>query len=175
GRVEFGPVSLTTLVDSPVIAGEHFRSVQLDPKVQLDMAADSAAALDISPEVTAKMKRLVAEADALFGARHFENYHFLLTLSDHVAHFGLEHHQSNDTRLPERTLLDETLGNLGLWVLSHEFVHSWNAKYRRPAGLATPDFQAPMQGELLWVYEGLTQYLGYVLAARSGLWSEQYY
>jgi len=175
GRVEFAPVSLTTLVDSPVLTGEYFRSVPLGRNVQLDLAADSAAALDISPEVTARLKKLVAEADVLFGARHFENYHFLLTLSDHVAHFGLEHHQSNDTRLPERTLVEEALGNLGLWVLSHEYVHSWNAKYRRPAGLATPDFQSPMRGELLWVYEGLTQYLGNMLAARSGLWTPKQY
>ncbi|HXU47112.1 MAG TPA: collagenase, partial [Thermoanaerobaculia bacterium] len=138
-------------------------------------AADSAAALEISPELTDKMKRLVAEADALFGARHFTHYHFLLTLSDHVAHFGLEHHEANDTRMSERALIDETLGNLSLWVLSHEFVHSWNGKYRRPAGLATPDFQAPMRGELLWVYEGLTEYLGALLAARSGLWTPKQY
>ena len=174
-RIEFAPVSLTMLVDSPVLTGEHFRSVPLDRNVQLDIAADSAAALEISPELTGKMKQLVAEADALFGARHYENYHFLLTLSDHVAHFGLEHHQSNDTRMAERALLDETLGNLSLWVLSHEYVHSWNAKYRRPAGLATPNFQEPMLGELLWVYEGLTQYLGNLLAARSGLWTPQQY
>ena len=175
GRIEFAPVSLTMLVDSPVLTGEFFRSVPLDRNVQLDIAADSAAALDISPELTGKMKQLVAEADALFGARHFDNYHFLLTLSDHVAHFGLEHHQSNDTRMPERTLLDETLQPLWLWVLSHEYVHSWNAKYRRPAGLATPNYQEPMLGEMLWVYEGLTQYLGNTLAARSGLWTQKQY
>ncbi len=174
-RVDFAPVSLTMLVDSPVLTGEYFRSVPLGRNVQLDLAADSAVALDISPELTARLRQLVAEADALFGARHFENYHFLLTLSDHVAHFGLEHHQSNDSRVPERTLLEETLGRLSLGVLPHEYVHSWNAKYRRPAGLATPDFQAPMKGGLLWVYEGLTQYLGNMLAARSGLWTPKQY
>src|SRR6185295_8631603 len=177
-QVDFSPVSLTTLVDSPVIMGEYFRVVPLDTgdrSVEMDIAADSAAALEISPELTDKMKRLVAEADALFGARHFTHYHFLLTLSDHVAHFGLEHHEANDTRMSERALIDETLGNLSLWVLSHEFVHSWNGKYRRPAGLATPDFQAPMRGELLWVYEGLTEYLGALLAARSGLWTPKQY
>ncbi len=176
GWIDFAPVSLTTLVDSPVLSGEYFRAVPLDRSarpVELDLAADSAAALEISPDLQKKLERLVAEADALFGARHYDNYHFLLTLSDHVAHFGLEHHQSNDSRIAERALIDETLGNIALGVLPHEYVHSWNGKYRRPAGLATPDFQEPMKGELLWVYEGLTEYLGNLLAARSGLWTPE--
>lgn len=177
-QIEFAPVSLSTLVDSPLLAGEYFRAIPLDTSrapVELDLAADSAAALEATPEFIAQMRRLVAEADALFGARHFENYHFLLTLSDHVAHFGLEHHQSNDSRVPERALIEKGLGDLSLSVLPHEFVHSWNGKYRRPAGLATRDFQEPMQGELLWVYEGLTEYLGDVLTARSGLWTPEQY
>lgn len=176
GRIDFEPVSLTLLVDSPVVAGEHFRVVPLDTSdrpVELDIAADSAAALAIAPEVTEALRRLVMQSDALFGSRHFDRYHFLLTLSDHVAHFGLEHHQSNDTRMAERALIDETLGRLALRVLSHEYAHSWNGKYRRAAGLATPDYQEPMQGELLWVYEGLTQYLGNLLAVRSGLWTPE--
>jgi predicted metalloprotease with PDZ domain len=177
-RIEFAPVSLTTLVDSPVLAGEYFRAIPIDAArnaVELDLAADSAAALEATPEFIAHMKKLVAETDALFGARHYENYHFLLTLSDHVAHFGLEHHQSNDSRVSERALVDKGLGDLELSVLPHEFVHSWNGKFRRPAGLATRDFQEPMQGELLWVYEGLTEYLGNVLTARSGLWTPDQY
>jgi predicted metalloprotease with PDZ domain len=177
-RVEFAPVSLTTLVDSPVLAGEYFRVLPLSaarPPVEMDIAADSAAALEASPQFVAAMKKLVAEAGALFGAQHYDNYHFLFTLSDYVAHFGLEHHQSNDSRVAERALIDETQGALSLGVLSHEYVHSWNGKYRRPAGLATPDFQQPMKGELLWVYEGLTQYLGNVLAARSGLFTPEQY
>jgi predicted metalloprotease with PDZ domain len=171
-RIEFVPVSLTTLVDSPVLAGEYFRAIPIDAArnlVEFDIAADSAAALEATPEFVAHMKKLVAETDALFGARHYENYHFLFTLSDHVAHFGLEHHQSNDSRVGERALIDKGLGDLELSVLPHEFTHSWNGKFRRPAGLATRDFQEPMQGELLWVYEGLTEYLGDVLTARSGL------
>jgi predicted metalloprotease with PDZ domain len=177
-RVEFAPVSLTTLVDSPVLAGEYFRAIPIDTarsSVEFDIAADSAAALEATPEFIAHMKKLVAETDALFGARHYENYHFLFTLSDHVAHFGLEHHQSNDSRVSERALVDKGLGDLELSVLPHEFVHSWNGKFRRPAGLATRDFQEPMQGELLWVYEGLTEYLGDVLTARSGLWTPEQY
>ena len=98
------------------------------------------------------------EADAMFGARHYTNYHFLLTLSDRVAHFGLEHHQSNDSRVNENSLSQQN----SIGVVAHEYVHSWNGKFRRPAELAHPDFQQPMVGDLLWVCEGLTQYLGYV-------------
>ena len=177
-RVDFKPVSLTTLIDSPVLAGEYFRAVPLStahPTNEIDLAADSAAALEMKPQLEAALKKMDAEALALFGTRHYERYHFLLTLSDYVAHFGLEHHQSNDSRVNERALLDDTQGRLALGVLSHEYIHSWNGKYRRPAGLATPDYQQPMKGELLWVYEGLTQYLGNVLAARSGLWTPEQY
>ncbi|MEA2562917.1 MAG: hypothetical protein QOH06_4421 [Acidobacteriota bacterium] len=176
--IELAPVSLTELVDSPVLTGEYFRVVPLGGpggNVELDIAADSAAALAISPELTEQLRRLVVEADALFGGRYFERYRFLLTLSDHVAHFGLEHHQSNDTRMAERALVDDTLRRLSIATLSHEYVHSWNGKHRRPTGLATPNYQEPMQGELLWVYEGLTQYLGYLLAARSGMWTAPQY
>ena len=175
GELKFGTVSLTTLVDSPVLIGEFFKAIPLDTSdrpVELDVAADSPGALAFSPGLVEKARRLVVEADGLFTARHFETYHFLLTLSDHVAHFGLEHHQSSDSRVYEHAVLDESPA---LGVLAHEFVHSWNGKFRRPSGLATPNFQEPMRGDLLWVYEGLTQYLGYVLAVRSGLWSEQYY
>jgi predicted metalloprotease with PDZ domain len=113
--------------------------------------------------------QLVDETGALFGTRHYRGYHFLVTLSDDVAHFGLEHHESSDDRAAERSLIDdsERIGFAGL--LPHEFVHSWNGKFRRPAGLATPDYQQPMKDDLLWVYEGLTEYLGEVLSARSGL------
>lgn len=176
GTVDFAPVSLTMLVDSPVIAGEYFRVVPLDATssrpVEVDLVADSAGSLEAPAELTQKWTRLVREADAMFGARHYNNYKFLLTLSDRVEHFGLEHHQSNDSRVVENSVLNQAPS---LGVMAHEYVHSWNGKYRRPAGLATPDFQQPMVDDLLWVYEGLTQYLGSVLAARSGLWGEQYY
>ncbi len=174
GTIDFAPVSLTTLVDSPVIAGEYFRVVPLDASsrpVEVDLVSDSQGAIDISEDLTQKWKKLVQEADAMFGARHYNNYRFLLTLSDRVAHFGLEHHQSNDSRVPENSLSQSN----AIGVVAHEYVHSWNGKFRRPAGLATADFQQPMTGELLWVYEGLTQYLGYVLAARSAVWDDHYY
>jgi len=172
--VRFKPVSLTTLVDSPVLSGAHFRTLALSPAGDprpafLDMAADSEAALAAKPEVLDAYRRLVGEAIGLYGARHYDRYRFLLTLSDHTAHFGLEHHQSSDDRVHERTLVDDDLRLLHAGLLSHEMTHSWNGKYRRPAGLATPDYRQPMDGSLLWVYEGLTQYLGDVLAARAGL------
>ncbi len=111
----------------------------------------------------------------LFGARHYRDYHFLLTLSDHVAHFGLEHHESNDSRLPERTLIGPGSGMALGGLLSHEFVHSWNGKFRRPADLTVPYYEQPMKTDLLWGYEGLTDYLGPMLAARSGLWTAEQY
>ncbi len=175
--VDFAPVSLTTLVDSPVITGAHLRTVDLSPGANpghfLHLVSDSAAALEAPSEFLAGLKQLVAEAWALFGARHYTSYHFLYTLSDHVAHDGLEHHESSDDRSPERTLIDGALRKAEAGLLPHEFVHSWNGKYRRPAGLLTPDFQQPMKADLLWVYEGLTEYLGAVLAARSGLWTPE--
>ena len=177
GEIAFAPVSLETLVDSTLIAGSHFRTIDLTPGAKpghaLDMVADSEAALEIKPDDLKRFSRLTAEAGELFGARHYRDYHFLLTLSDHVAHFGLEHHESSDNRRREKYLIDESERKYGGVLLPHELVHSWNGKYRRPAGLATPDFDKPMEGELLWVYEGLTDYLGSVLATRSGLWTNE--
>ena len=178
--VEFHSVSLTTLVDSPLIAGDHYRQIALTPPGMLpvhvmDLVSESEAGLAITPRDVDSYKKLVAEAGVLFGARHYTQYHFLYTLSDEVGGHGLEHHESNDSASEERTLIDadEHLTEAGL--LPHEFVHSWNGKYRRPAGLATRNYQEPMVGDLLWVYEGLTEYLGDVLTARSGLWSTEQY
>jgi len=171
--IEFAPVALTTLVDSPVLSGRYYRAIQLTPgqtpSHEIDIAADSAAALAMTPQTQLQLHNLVTEAYALFGARHYRAYHFLLTLSDDVAHFGLEHHESSDDRTAERSLLDDAERIEFATLLPHEYVHSWNGKYRRPAGLATPDYQQPMKDDLLWVYEGLTEYLGEVLTARSGL------
>ena len=170
-EIHFSTVSLTTLVDSPVITGEFLKIVPLaqDPSTEMDIAADSAAALEAPQEVWDHYKSLVDQAQKLFGAHHYRDYHFLYTLSDHVAHFGLEHHESDDSRVDERALVDDTSRKLSASLLPHEYVHSWNGKFRRPADLATPDYQQPMQDDLLWVYEGLTNYLGFVLTARSGL------
>jgi predicted metalloprotease with PDZ domain len=174
-RIEFGAVPLETLVDSPVIAGEYFRTVDLSPGSTpphfLHMVADSASDLEIKPADTTNFMRLVAEANALFGAHHYTSYHFLLTISDHVTHFGLEHHESSDDRVAGNFLTDEDIRRLGGSLLPHEMVHSWNGKYRRPAGLVITNYSQPMEDDLLWVYEGLTTYCGDVLAARSGLWT----
>ena len=178
-EVRFDPVSLYTLVDSPVITGAYFKVVPLNegqnPPAELDVAADSSTALDVPAEVWDHYKSLIKQAATLFQATHYRDYHFLFSLSDHVAHFGLEHHESNDSRVEERTLITPELRTLHASLLSHEYVHSWNGKYRRPAGLATSDYQQIMQDDLLWVYEGLTEYLGDVLAARSGLWTPEQY
>jgi predicted metalloprotease with PDZ domain len=170
-QIHFAPVSLTMLVDGPVLTGEYLKVIPLsteNPPAELDAVADSAAALDAPQEVWEHYRNLVKQAGILFGARHYRDYHFLLTLSDHVAHFGLEHHESNDSRIDERSMISEDGRKETAGLLPHEYVHSWNGKYRRPADLATPDYEQPMQTDLLWVYEGLTEYLGDVLSARSG-------
>src|ERR1700683_672973 len=179
-QVSFKPVPLNRLVDSPVVAGEYYRVIDITPPGEpvhheIDIVADSEAALNMSPEVQQGMVNLVAESGKLFGARHYRDYHFLLTLSDHVAHFGLEHHESNDSRLPERIMLEPNGAFSVGGLLAHEFVHSWNGKFRRPADLTTPDYEVPMKTDLLWVYEGLTDYFGPMLAARSGLWTQEQY
>jgi predicted metalloprotease with PDZ domain len=178
--IGFKPVSLTTLIDSPLIAGDHYRRIELTkpgetPMHVIDMVSESDSSLAMTAADEAAYRKLVAETGALFGARHYLEYHFLLTLSDEAGHHGVEHHQSSDNSVKERTLLEPDLRLTEAGLLPHEFTHSWNGKYRRPAGLATRNYQDPMVGDLLWVYEGLTEYLGDVLTARSGLWtSEQY-
>lgn len=171
GGVHFAATSLTTLVDSTLIAGRYFRRIALggNPAVELDIAADRAAALEMKPEVLEHYRNVVGEARALFGAVHYLHYNFLWTLTDQIMEDGIEHHQSSDNRSPLRTLADDDFRRSEASLLTHEYTHSWNGKFRRPADLATPEYQTPMQDDLLWVYEGLTEYLGDVLAARSGL------
>ncbi len=179
-EITFKPVSLNRLVDSPVIAGEYLKKVNVTPPGEpihhvMDIAADSEAALDVTPKLKQDYTNLVAQTGLLFGARHYRDYHFLLTLSDHVAHFGLEHHESDDSRVPERSLVDPHMRTLMASLLPHEFVHSWNGKFRRPKSLSPPYYEAPQETNLLWVYEGLTDYLGPLLAERSGLWTPAQY
>lgn len=175
----FAPVSVEQLVDSPAIAGRYFKEIPLAPEVEpkhyLDVAAESAEDLDLKPAFLDSLSKLVRETGALYASRHYETYHFLLSLSDFVREQGLEHHQSSDNGVEEHGFSDENLAMLNADLLPHEFTHSWNGKYRRPAGLATPNYEVPMKGDLLWVYEGMTQYLGDVLAARSGLWTPEQY
>jgi predicted metalloprotease with PDZ domain len=175
-EVQFKDVTLEQLVDSPAIIGANFRKFPLSSEGvvhEMDVMADTPAALEMKPETLAGLKKIVQEAYALFGARHYRSYKFLVTLSDHGGSEGLEHHESSEDGTGEAAFSDE-LELLDFdELIGHEYTHSWNGKYRRPAGLATPDFEQPMRGELLWVYEGLTQYLGRVLPARSGLWTPE--
>ena len=177
-EIDFKEVSLTELVDSPAIIGAHFRKFPLISAGithEIDAMADTLSALEMKPETSNGLNRLVAEASALFGAHHYGSYRFLLTLSDHGGSEGLEHHESSEDGVGEKAFTDELELLDFADLMAHEFTHSWNGKYRRPIGLATPDFEQPMKGELLWVYEGLTQYLGHVLPARSGLWTAEDY
>jgi len=167
--VSFAPASLYTLVDSPVIAGAHERAFPLGGEQELDVAADSAGALELTPKFLTGMRHLVAEAPALYGGKHYRNYHFLLTLSDAVGFEGIEHHESSDNRASEKYASDDHQYRLAADLLPHEYSHSWNGKYRRPADLAVPDYQQPEQTDLLWVYEGLNQYNGEKLATRARL------
>ena len=175
--ISFSPVPLDLLIDSPVQSGEFVRVFPLSPGAkpphEVDVASDDAWALDVPPALIENYKRLVAEAGALFRSHHYRDYHFLLTLSDNVLPLGQEHHESSDDRVAEHTLVDPNARLLEAGLFPHEFTHSWNGQYRRPEGLATQDFQQPMKGNLLWVYEGLTEYLGTVLSARSGLLTPQ--
>ena len=173
GYVPFATVTLEQLIDSPLLTGRYFAEFPLAPEVTpkhfLDVAADGPEDLNLSQDTLNGYSNLVRETGALYQSRHYGSYHFLVTASDQVAHFGLEHHQSSDDRVPEKTFIDPSLLLLSADLLPHEFTHSWNGKYRRPAGLATGNYEDPMKGNLLWVYEGLTNYLGNVLAARSAI------
>lgn len=169
--VRFNPVSLEMLVDSPLATGRYFRQISLSDSpvpVRLNLFGDRPENLLATDEQLRHQQRLVREAAALFGARHYRHYDFLFVLSDMTAHFGLEHHESSDDRLGADYFTDPDNYLSGGSLLSHEYTHSWCGKYRRPAGLLTPNFNVPMKGDLLWVYEGLTTYWGEVLAARSG-------
>jgi len=178
GRIKFAPVPFNTLVDSPVIAGEYFREIDVTPPGSpvhryLDMVGDEAGAIDISDAEIAEYRRLVEQAKALFHSHHYDGYHFLLTLSDYTSKGGLEHHRSSDDRARSgaKMFADADHFMLDASLLPHEYTHSWNGKFMRPAQLWQPDFERPEHGWGLWVYEGLTVYLGDMLTARSGLWS----
>jgi predicted metalloprotease with PDZ domain len=176
----FKTVGLNKLVDSPLIAGRYFNRLDLAPNdkvpVHLDVVADTPEDLAVSSQQLSGLRNLVQQAYVLFGGHHYDHYDFLFTLSANTGHFGLEHHQSSDDRIFPDYFTDPASQLVGAHLLPHEYVHSWNGKFRRPAGLWTPDFNTvPMQDDLLWVYEGLTEYLGDVLTARSGMISAQQY
>ncbi|MFD1613310.1 M61 family metallopeptidase [Sphingomonas tabacisoli] len=175
GTVTYGEVPYDILVDSPVYAGAHAKQVQLDPQVTFDIVADSPWQTAITPEQIALHKNLIVQADKLFGTRHYDHYDFLVALSDYQSGDGLEHHRSSENTLDADLLTDWDANLYDHYVVAHEYTHSWNGKFRRPADLWTPDYNQPMQNSLLWVYEGQTQFWGDVLSARSGLWSKQAY
>jgi predicted metalloprotease with PDZ domain len=178
-ETSFATVSVGQLIDSPVITGRYFREFPLAPEITpkhyLDVAGDAAEDVDLKPEYLAAVNQLVRETGPLYQSRHYETYHFLLSLSDVIRMEGLEHHQSSDNGIEKKGITDPKLAMLNAELLPHEFTHSWNGKYRRPVGLATPDYATPQKGDLLWVYEGMTQYWGNVLAARSAFWTPAQY
>jgi predicted metalloprotease with PDZ domain len=171
--VQFKNTTLNTLIDSPVYAGINFKRVDIstgpDNPVYLDVFADKPEQLEITPEELEYHKNLVVQAQKLFNSHHYDHYDFLFSLSDSVGGKGLEHHQSSEDGTRANYFTDWAAGVAGRALLPHEYTHSWNGKFRRPADLWTPNFNVPMQNDLLWVYEGLTDYYGNVLTSRSGM------
>lgn len=175
--LRYKAVPFDTLLDSPVYAGRYFKQVDLDPgakvPVRLNIVADDPKYLEAKPEQIEAHRKLVDQAYKLYGARHYDHYDFLFSLSDQMGGNGLEHHRSSENGVGPEYFTDWGKNAPDRDLLPHEFTHSWNGKYRRPADLTTPNFNVPMSDTLLWVYEGQTQYWGFVLAARSGLWSQE--
>ena len=171
--MHFKETTLNTLVDSPVYAGSHFKRVDLSTdaanQVFLDVFGDKEADLAITPEELTVHKNLVAEAKKLYGSHHYSHYDFLFSVSDRVGGIGLEHHQSSEDGEGANYFTNWAAGVPERDLLAHEYTHSWDGKFRRPADLWTPNYNVPMRDSLLWVYEGMTEYLGFVLTARSGM------
>lgn len=172
----FKPVSLEILVDSPIFAGRHFTRIDLDPqgrsRVTLNIMADEAEQLVAKPEYIEAHRNMVRQADLLFGARHYDHYDFLLALTERMGGIGLEHHRSSENGTTSRYFTEWDRRFTSRDLLPHEYTHSWNGKFRRPSDLWTPNYNVPMRDSMLWLYEGQTQYWGYVLAARAGLWTK---
>jgi predicted metalloprotease with PDZ domain len=179
GTTHFAATTVEQLEDSPVITGEYFHEFALAPEVTpkhyIDVVSDSPEDSKLRPALLAELNNLVRETGAAYNSRHYNVYHFLLTLSDVAGGEGLEHGQSSDNGVGEKGFSDDAHQLAESDLLSHEFTHSWNGKYRRPYNLYQTDFAKMQEGSLLWVYEGMTQYLGNVLAARSGLKSQEQY
>ena len=177
-EVRFKPHDLDTLVDSPLFAGRYFKRIDLAPgsknPVLLNVVADNPENLDAKPEQIALHRAMVDQAVKLFGSRHYRQYDFLFAISDEFGGIGREHQQSSENGVRLGYFTDWGRNEAGRELLPHEFVHSWNGKFRRPAGQDVANFNTPLQNELLWVYEGQTQFWGKVLAARSGLVSQNH-
>lgn len=172
-RIDFAEVPLNMLVDSPLDCGRYYKHIELWRRgsvyQMLDMFADKPQDLDVPDKLLADYKQMAPEAFALYGSRHWNDYHSLLTLSDEIGFQGIEHHQSSDNRGPDDFMTNPKEQFAAGDLLTHEFSHSWNGKYRRPADLTTLNFQIPMRTDLLWVYEGMNQYLGDLLSFRTGI------
>jgi predicted metalloprotease with PDZ domain len=177
GTVKFKTAPWDVVIDSPLFAGKHMRKFDLDPggrsRVTLNTMGDEADQVNPGPDVIQVMRNLVKQADLVFGARHFDHYDFLLSVSDRLATAGIEHQRSSDNGVASGYFKSWENGFVSKDLLAHEYTHSWNGKYRRPADLWTPNFNVPMRNSMLWVYEGQTQYWGHVLAARAGFVSKQ--
>jgi predicted metalloprotease with PDZ domain len=173
---QYAVTTVEQLEDSPVIAGQYFHefplATEMTPKHYIDVVSDLPEDSNLRPELLAEISNLVREANVAYGSHHYNTYHFLLTLSDVAGGEGLEHGQSSDNGVGEKSFSSP---NTNSDLLAHEYTHSWNGKYRRPARLYQTNFELPEQGDLLWVYEGMTQYLGNVLSARAGLRTKQQY
>jgi len=173
----FKPVTFNNLVDSPIYAGQYFKRVDLNPggdaPVHLDIVADAPKYLEMTPEQLNVHRALVTQAVKLFGSHHYDHYDFLFSLSDVLGGNGTEHHQSSEDGMGADYFTAWSDNSPGRDLLAHEYTHSWNGKFRRPADLWTPNFNVPMGDSLLWVYEGQTQYWGYILTARAGMWTPQ--
>jgi predicted metalloprotease with PDZ domain len=173
----FKSTTFETFADSPLIAGKHFKQIDLDPgaarPVRFNVIADSPDELEMTPQQIEAHRNLVRQADRNFGSRHYDHYDFLHSLSDKMGGTGLEHHQSSENGTSFKYFTDWENGVAERDLLAHEYTHSWNGKFRRGADLWTPTFNTPMRNSLLWMYEGQTQYWGFVLGARSGLMSKQ--
>ena len=173
GTVKFERTPLNTLVDSPLFAGLYLSRLDLSPTptdtVHINIVGDTAESIVAPPEAVEGFKKLTLEADKLYGSHHYKHYDFLLLVSDQVGGVGLEHHQSSEDGWPKDYLTEWSKGVLDRDLLGHEYTHSWDGKFRRPADLWTPNFNVPMRDDLLWVYEGMTQYWGNVLTARAGM------
>lgn len=167
--IDFAPASLYTVIDSPIVAGAHERAYDLGEGHELDVAGDGAGSIELTPKYLTGMKHLVREGPALYGGEHYRDYHFLLTMSDAIGANGIEHHESSDNRASEKYASDDAIYRSFVDLLPHEYSHSWNGKYRRPADLAVPDYQQPEKTDLLWIYEGLNQYNGEKLSTRARL------
>jgi predicted metalloprotease with PDZ domain len=175
--VTFKPVTFNNLVDSPIYAGQYFKRVDLTPSgeapVHLDLVADAPQFLEMTPEQMNVHRALAMQAVKLFGSHHYDHYDFLFSLSDQLGGNGTEHHQSSEDGMDADYFTAWDDAAPGRDLLAHEYTHSWNGKFRRPADLWTPNFNVPMGDSLLWVYEGQTEYWGFVLTARAGMWTPQ--